>query len=83
MAPFIRSLTPVLCHILYLQAEKMGADSPELLALENLFKGELESSLHCSKCPYTSSRSEEFTYALYSSLCQLEHHFMKCHHLII
>ena len=46
----------------------MGADSPELLALENLFKGELESSLHCSKCPYTSSRSEEFTYALHSSL---------------
>ena len=42
----------------------MGADSPELLNLENLFKGELESSLHCSKCPYTSSRSEEFTYAL-------------------
>ena len=57
----------------------MGADSPELLALENLFKGELESSLHCSKCPYTSSRSEEFTYALHSSLRQLEHHFMKCH----
>ena len=82
MAPFIRSLTPVLCHILYLQAEKMGADSPELLALENLFKGELESSLHCSKCPYTSSRSEEFTYALYSSLCQLEH-LMKWHHLMI
>ena len=50
MAPFIRSLTPVLCHILYLQAEKMGADSPELLNLENLFKGELESSLlhYCS-----------------------------------
>ena len=44
----------------------MGAESPQLLALENLFKGELESSLHCSKCPYTSSRSEEFTYALYS-----------------
>ena len=61
----------------------MGADSPELLNLENLFKGELESSLHCSKCPYTSSRSEEFTYALHSSLRQLEHHFMKCHHLII
>ena len=82
MAPFIRSLTPVLFHILYLQAEKMGADSPELLNLENLFKGELESSLHCSKCPYTSSRSEEFTYALHSPSCQLEH-LMKWHHLII
>ena len=61
----------------------MGAESPELLALENLFKGELESSLHCSKCPYTSSRSEEFTYALYSSLRRLEHHLMKWHHLMI